>query len=457
MKHETINSVYFIGIGGIGMSALARYFKAMGKRVSGYDRTETVLTKQLQKEGIDIHFIENLDLIPKDVNLVVYTPAVPKSHSELIFYRENNFQIKKRAEVLGMVVKNHFTVAVAGTHGKTTISAMVAHILKYSSIDCTAFVGGIMKNYDSNFILPDSSNQSRYTGTTKMVVEADEYDRSFLQLHPDIAVITSMDADHLDIYGNENQIKETFSLFAKQVKEAGILIYKQELPLNGFKVKSFTYSINEVADYSAQNITVKNGNFVFDVQTPTSKIENINISLPGRHNVENTVAAIAVADRLKIDADKIKKSLETFQGIKRRFEHIVKTEKLVFIDDYAHHPTELKAAISAARELYPGKKITGIFQPHLFTRTRDFADEFASSLELLDELLLLEIYPAREEPIEGVNSKMLLEKINLKNKVLLTKDELLTQIGKKNLQILLTLGAGDIDKLVEPIKNKLKI
>ena len=454
MDSDNIHSVYFLGIGGIGMSALARYFKAKGKHVSGYDKTPTALTDELTAEGIDVHFEDNIDIInPKFRNskselLVVYTPAVPKEHKEYCYFMENGFTIKKRSEVLGLITRQHFTVAIAGTHGKTTTSSIVAHILKHSGMDCTAFLGGITQNYHTNLLLSDKSNI--------MVVEADEYDRSFLTLFPDIAIITSADPDHLDIYGDKKHLEESFNLFAKQVKPNGKLIVKKGLALEDEIInKNLSYSVVSQADFYASNIRVEKGSFVFDLVSKIENIEAITIDVPGRHNVENAVAAAAAAQLLGIKAKEIKNALSSFKGVKRRFEYQIKSKNLVYIDDYAHHPEELKACINAVREMYPGKKITGIFQPHLYTRTRDFADGFAGSLDLLDECILLDIYPARELPIEGVSSKMLLEKMHIQNKMLLQKNELVKDIKDRELEVLLTLGAGDIDQFVEPIKKAL--
>lgn len=469
MKLNNIHSVYFLGIGGIGMSALARYFKAMGKSVSGYDKTPTKLTDELIAEGIDIHFEDNINLIPEvfktpnselqTQNLIVYTPAVPKNHSEYVFFNQKGFNIKKRAEVLGLITEHSYTIAVAGTHGKTTTSSLVAHLLKSADLDCSAFLGGITQNYGTNLLLSkDLNNQQPSTNNHQptTIVEADEYDRSFLTLHPDIAIITSVDADHLDIYGDVKYMQESYSLFAKQVNENGTLIVKKsiETTLNvGRKV--ITYSVDSVADYYAKNISVTNGEYLYDIVHPSGVIEKITLGLPGKHNIENSVAAVAVAKQMNVSDTDIKKGLSSFKGVKRRFDYRIKTDKMVFIDDYAHHPEELKACISSVKEMYPNKKLTGIFQPHLFTRTRDFADGFAESLDLLDETILLEIYPARELPIEGVNSTMLLNRMKSKNKIICSKQELINEVSNRKPEVLLTLGAGDIDTLVEPIKNEL--
>ena len=457
LQLEKIQNIYFIGIGGIGMSALARYFNAKGKLVCGYDRTPTTLTDELISEGIDIHFEENITLIPEtiskpaDINkvLIVYTPAIPGTNKELKYFKENRFEVRKRADILGFITEQKYTIAVAGTHGKTTVSSMVAHIFKYAKMDCTAFLGGISKNYNTNFLFtPNKKGQV-------VVTEADEYDRSFLTLHPDIAVITAIDADHLDIYGDFSKMEEAYRLFSGQIKENGKLIIKKGLqPGNKIQHASITtYSLSSPADYYAENITIENGQYIFDVISPLGNIIAMKSGSPGLHNLENTIAAIAVAQTMGIKTHSIKEAISSFKGVKRRFEYKIKTDKMIFIDDYAHHPAEIKACISAVRELYPHKKITGIFQPHLYSRTRDFADEFARSLEMLDELILLEIYPARELPVEGVNAKMLFDKIKLVNKQLCKKNELIGLIDK-NVEVLLTLGAGDIDQLIEPIKNK---
>ncbi len=416
-----MHSVYFLGIGGIGMSALARYFNAMGKRVAGYDKTSTKLTDELIAEGIEIHFEDHIRNIPKYIKelpfdtdniLIVFTPAVPLDHSEYVFFNLNGFNIKKRAEVLGMITESAHTIAVAGTHGKTTTSSLTAHILKSAGLDPSAFLGGITQNYNTNLLLSSKLKNSEPAyrsgrlptpDSRLIVVEADEYDRSFLTLHPEIAVITSVDADHLDIYGDKSHVEESFSLFAKQVKSK-LILKKSIVGKVNAEMKAITYAVNdESADYFAKDIKIENGFYRYTIVTPTSVFESIVMGLPGLHNVENSVAAVAIACQLNISEEIIRKSLASFKGVKRRFDYHIKTDKLVFIDDYAHHPEELKATISSAKEMYPGKKITGIFQPHLFSRTRDFADDFARSLDLLDECILMEIYPARELPIEGVS------------------------------------------------------
>ncbi len=452
--------IYFLGIGGIGMSALARYFNHYGIKVVGYDKTPTVLTSELQDEGIEVHFDENVEYLEhllsefkKEEVLIVFTPAVPKEHVEYIFLQKHGYVIKKRAEVLGEITKQFKSIAVAGTHGKTTTSSLIAHILKVAGFDCYAFLGGITKNYETNLLLGSKiPNENTY-----VVVEADEYDRSFLTLHPYIGVITSVDADHLDIYGDVSYMHESYTMFANQVNSAGHLIVKKNVDNTlSLKAKRFTYAVNLEADFSAQNVEIHDADFYFDVKSSLSYLSGAVLGIPGLHNIENATAAVAVAQLLKIDNSIIKKALQSFSGVKRRFDYHVKTKQLVYIDDYAHHPEELKAAIGAAKALYPDKKITGIFQPHLFTRTRDFADGFAESLDMLDECLLLDIYPAREKPIEGITSSMLLGKMKSKNKRVLQKNEVLDYLKTHDTQVLMTLGAGDIDTLVEPIEKLVK-
>lgn len=455
MNFDNIRSFYFLGIGGVGMSALARYFKAKGKDVWGYDRTATDLTREMEAEGIPIHYEENAELVRREMEskgispgslLVVITPAVPQEHEELIYFKKNEFQLKKRAEVLGMITKDTFTIAVAGTHGKTTTSSLIAHILRTAGIDCSAFLGGITQNYHTNILI----GQSRTT-----VVEADEYDRSFLTLHPDIAVITSVDADHLDIYGDKKVMHESYDLFAGQLKPHGKLIMKKGVEAavkkEGRQSSVISYSLDGNTDLHAKNISVQKGAFQYEISDKGRIIKDVSLGIPGRHNIENSIAAVAAVREIGVDDAAIKKALSTFKGVKRRFEYHIRRNDLIYIDDYAHHPEELKACIGAVRELYPGKKITGVFQPHLYTRTRDFADDFAKSFELLDELILLDIYPAREKPIPGIDSAMLLSKTRLKVKKLCTKENLLNEIKKSRPEILLTAGAGDIDLFVEPI------
>ncbi|MEI6815074.1 MAG: UDP-N-acetylmuramate--L-alanine ligase [Bacteroidota bacterium] len=451
MGFKDYRIVYFLGIGGIGMSALARYFKSQGKSIYGYDKTATSLTDELESEGMKIHFTDDLNLIPleefkvigKDLILVIYTPAIPSDNSELKYFNENHYIVKKRSEVLGEITKNQFTIAVAGTHGKTTTSSIIAHILKDSGADCTAFLGGICKNYNSNFL---SSNKSN----APIVVEADEYDKSFLTLHPDIAVITSMDADHLDIYGDKLQLEKNYEKFSKQIKTTGKLFIKTGL---GSMKNSYSYSICNDADFTVTNINIINHNYVFDLDGIYGKIVGISLGLPGIHNVENALVAAAIAQYLRIDNNAIKRALNSFNGVKRRFDIRFKSSQTIYIDDYAHHPEELRSCIQSVKDLYPGKKITGIFQPHLFTRTRDFVDGFSESLSMLDELILMDIYPARELPIAGITSNIVLDKVTIKNKRILGVKEILSEVENKDHEIILTLGAGDIDKLINPIEE----
>ena len=443
MNLNQINNVYFIGIGGIGMSNLARYFKNLGKRVVGYDKTPSALTNELVESGISIHFEDAIDLIPKDFyvenTLVVVTPAVPITHSEWNYFIERNFEIKKRSEVLGLITKDTFCFAVAGTHGKTTTSGILGHIMHESGADVTAFIGGIVENYNSNLI---------GSGKTITVVEADEFDRSFMHLHPNIACITSMDADHLDIYGTSEAIEESFVEFADKIVDKTHLFITNELPIEGV-----ICSVNEDALYKAFNVRVGNGSYIFDVQTPTEVITDLHFGLPGRHNLMNALMAIAMANLFGTPTVAIAKAIASFKGIKRRFSYQIKTETKVYIDDYAHHPTEINAVYQAVRELYPGQKVLAVFQPHLFSRTRDFADDFAKSLSAFDEVLLLDIYPARELPMEGINSEWLLDKMTNINKKLITKSDLVPSILASDASIIVTIGAGDIGELVPTIKK----
>ena len=450
---ESVSSIYFIGIGGIGMSALARYFQAKGARVSGYDKTPSSLTKELEQAGIDIHYEENVDLIPKDTELVVYTPAIPREHKELVYYQQNGYKVVKRSDVLQIVTEGSFNICIAGTHGKTTITTMVAHLLRHTGYGCNAFLGGISVNYGTNF----------WGSERKVsVVEADEYDRSFLKLSPDVAIITAMDPDHLDIYGTAEEMEKAFIDFSGKIKSGGLLISKYGLKrTNDLKgARHLTYSVqNKNADGHAENIKMMNGSYEFDLVIKEKKIEKVRLNIGGMHNVENAIAAIMVASSLNIDTEKIKTAVTDFQGVKRRFEYVIKTDNLVFIDDYAHHPEELRALINGAKSLFSDKKCTVIFQPHLYTRTRDLADGFAAVLDMADEVILLPVYPARELPITGVNSEMILDKMKSKDKMVLTKEELNDWIEKKfkkQGKVLVTAGAGDIDLLVEPIKQILK-
>jgi UDP-N-acetylmuramate--alanine ligase len=445
MNLNQIHNVYFIGIGGIGMSALARYFQNIGKNVSGYDKTPTMLTDELIAGGMQIHFEDNINLIPHEYyienTLVIVTPAVPVSHSEWNFFLERNYNIKKRAEVLGLITKDTFCFAVAGTHGKTTTSSILGHILYESGADVTAFLGGIVENYHSNLI---------GKGKAISVVEADEFDRSFLHLHPDIACVTSMDADHLDIYGDKSAIEDSFREFADKVSDKTKLFVPKGLPLEGL-----TVGINNGATYTAKNIRVENSSYVFDVETPSETIENIAFGLPGHHNLMNALMALAMAKTFGTPTSDIANALASFKGVQRRFSYQIKSENLVYIDDYAHHPTEINAVHQAVRELYPNQKVLAIFQPHLFSRTKDFADGFAESLAQFDELLLMDIYPARELPMEGITSEWLLSKVKKENKKLVQKSELIDEILNSNATIIVTIGAGDIGELVPKIKSSL--
>lgn len=446
MNLEKIHNVYFIGIGGIGMSAIAKYFKSNGKNVAGYDKTPSSITNSLKEIGIAIHFEDIVDLIPtefknKENTCIVYTPAVPKNHSQLNYFISNNYTVLKRSQILGEITKNSYCLAVAGTHGKTTTSTILGHILKEANVNATSFLGGISENYNSNLILG---------GNEVSVVEADEFDRSFLNLSPNVACITSMDADHLDIYGEHSALEASFKDFAKKVSEK--LFVRKGLPINGF-----TFGIDEEADYCAQNITIKNGTYIFDVKTPTNFIKNIQINLPGKHNVLNAVAALAMANSYGISLPVIAKALLNFKGVKRRFSYKIKTENLVLIDDYAHHPAEINEVVNAVKEMYPKKRVLGVFQPHLYSRTRDFAKEFAASLSRFDELILLDIYPARELPIEGVTSQRLLSEISIADKLISTKENLIENIAKSKAQVIVMLGAGDIGELVDKVKDSLKI
>lgn len=427
------------------MSALARYFKTLGKNVCGYDKTPTTLTNELVESGIDIHFEDSISLIPKDFylenTLVVITPAVPKTHSEWNYFLEGEYQVKKRSEVLGIITKDTFCFAVAGTHGKTTTSSILGHILYETGADVTSFLGGIVENYNSNLI---------GNGKTVTVVEADEFDRSFLHLHPNIACITSMDADHLDIYGDSAAIEASFVEFADKIEDKSNLFIAKGLPLNGISI-----AVNESADYNAFNIRIENGNYVFDVQTPSEIITNIEFGLPGKHNLMNAIMALAMAKTYGSPTEGIVKALLSFRGVKRRFSYQVKEKNLVYIDDYAHHPTEINAVHQAVSELYPNQKKLAVFQPHLFSRTKDFIDGFAESLSKFDEVILLDIYPARELPVDGVNSEWLLSKMTNSDKKLVSKEELIPAILKSNATVFVTIGAGDIGELVESIKTAL--
>lgn len=442
MNLQDIQCCYFVGIGGIGMSAIARYFNSIGIAVHGYDKTETNLTKKLVEEGIDIHYEDDIKQIPERVDLIVYTPAVPDSLGELQYLRSTRIPIKKRAEVLGIISRNRKTIAIAGTHGKTTTTTITTHLLRAGGVDCSAFLGGIAQNFGSNFVAGNSD---------WVVVEADEYDRSFLQLSPDIAGILSMDADHLDIYGDRESIVDTgFKAFANRLKPGGKLWVRNGLEQHFDAARTFGLDDGEAR---SENISVRDGYFTFDYVGPDSRMLDLQFSLPGRHNVENATLAITVALSLGVKEADIRKALMTFKGIKRRFDTIVRGQQQVYIDDYAHHPTELKAAIAAARQLYPNRELCGIFQPHLYSRTRDFVDGFAEALDGLDIPILMDIYPAREEPIPGVSTQMILDRMQNQRKQWLSRAEILTYVSDNPIEVLMTLGAGDIDRLIEPLSD----
>ena len=443
---KEFKNIFFIGIGGIGMSALARYFHSVGKSVYGYDKTSTELTRELEKMGMSIHYTDDLNNIPssltKENTLVVITPAVPKSHSEWNYFIDNGFEIKKRSEVLGLITKDTYCFAVAGTHGKTTTSSILGHILYQSGVDVTAFVGGIVENYHSNLI---------GNGKTVTVVEADEFDRSFLRLHPDMACINSMDADHLDIYGDKSHIEESFLEFADKIQDKTKLFAPTEVALQATKI-----GFSDSDAFQAKNIRIENGAYVFDVKTKEANIKDIRFHLPGKHNLSNALMALSMAKTYGVSDENIKRALASFKGIERRFSYKIKTDDLVLIDDYAHHPTEINAVYAAVKELYPNKKNVAVFQPHLFSRTRDFLDEFATSLSQFDEVILLDIYPARELPIEGITSQVLLDKISNSNKKLVSKEELNNSVLNSDAQIVVIIGAGDIGEMVVPLKKALE-
>ncbi len=456
---QNIKNVYFLGIGGIGMSALARYFKFTGRNVAGYDRTRTAITDDLQSEGIDVHFDDDVRNIPAKWNpgetLAVFTPALPDDHNELAWFREKPIGLLKRAKVLGLVCNEKSCIAVAGTHGKTTVSTMAATIMHHSKTGCGAFVGGISKNFGSNLLLPREDSPW-------IVAEADEFDRSFLNLEPQLALVTSLDADHLDIYGDKGKMVESFEKFISQIKQGGKLVVKKGVDLNVQKTAArvLTYALEGDADFSTVNLKLSDegGYYRFDLKTPDGIIANCRLNYPGLVNVENAVAAAALAFLAGVTADELKYGLEEYQGVKRRFDVRFKNENQVYIDDYAHHPAELKAVISSVKALYPHRKITGIFQPHLYSRTRDFADGFAASLGLLDEAILVPLYPAREEPIEGVSSELIFEKMENRSKFLVEKDEVAELLQQRPTEVVITMGAGDIDgiahQIIEVLKNK---
>ncbi len=446
MKLNGVHSVYFIGIGGIGMSALARYFHQTGKAVAGYDKTETPLTRELEVAGIPVTYEEGQDHIPgtfreRKHTLVVYTPAVPATHQQLNYFKAAGFSLKKRAEVLGMITRDTYCFAVAGTHGKTTTSCILAHLLNAAGTPLTAFLGGISEDFNSNFLM---------RGTEYTVVEADEFDRSFLHLSPDVACITSMDADHLDIYGDHESLKQSFLEFSRKLKPGGTLFVRKGLPVPGF-----TYGIEDDSDYCARNLKIEQGSYIFDLHTPETTYREIRFNKPGRHNLLNGVAALAMALRSGSDPGSLVRAMDSFKGVQRRFSYALKQPDFVFIDDYAHHPTEIDAVYEAVSEMHPHKKTLVVFQPHLYSRTRDFAEEFARSLEKFDRIFLLDIYPAREEPLEGITSEWLLEKIKNPNKKRVEKSEISREIISDLPEVLITLGAGDIGLEVNSIKNEL--
>jgi UDP-N-acetylmuramate--alanine ligase len=452
MIWANLASVYFIGVGGIGMSALARYFVSQGKAVAGYDRVSTALTDLLTREGIDIHFEDRSQLIPHefrnpDRTLVIYTPAVPEKHQQLNYFRKGGFRVIKRSVALGEVFNSGRGIGVAGTHGKTSISTMLAHILHSSNLGCNAFLGGISKNISSNLYLDPASKV--------IVAEADEYDRSFLTLYPEVAVLSSMDADHLDIYHSEENIRLGYESFISQIREKGKLIHKFGLtPAVPYHVERYTYSVEQKeADYHVDAMEPKGLGTNFTVHAPNLVFPIIQLQIPGILNVENALAAVAVAHQMGVAPESIALAISEYKGVVRRFDVRVCNDKAVYIDDYAHHPTEITAFLSSVKTLFPDKKITGIFQPHLYTRTRDFADEFASSLALLDELILMEIYPAREEAIPGVTSEMLLEKISMNEKVLVSREQVLRVVKERKPEVLVTMGAGDINQFTGPLQE----
>ncbi len=447
MNIREINRVYFIGVGGIGMSALARFFREQGARVIGYDRTETALTKQLVAEGIEIHYADDVQLLDKEAQLVVYTPAIPKDHTEYNWYLNNHYPIFKRSDVLQSITQSMHAITVAGTHGKTTISTMIAYLLRETNYGCNAFLGGVSVNYGKNYW--SSKNDTA-------VIEADEYDRSFLKLSPDIAVLTAIDPDHLDIYGTPEEMEAAFIQYTKNIKIGGTLLVKHGLhrqsDLKG--PRTLTYSLqNDAANVYGQNIIQRDGGYVFDIVGEDFRLENMHLNIGGMHNVENSIAAIAVTQLLGINGEEVKRTLEGFRGIGRRFEYVLRNDKVVYIDDYAHHPEELAALIKSAKQLFQGRRCVVCFQPHLFSRTRDLADGFAHSLDMADEVILLDIYPARELPMEGVTSKMIADRMVNTAHTILSKEGLLEYVKAAPLDLLITAGAGDIDKLVEPIKN----
>ncbi|SHJ48565.1 UDP-N-acetylmuramate--L-alanine ligase [Pseudozobellia thermophila] len=445
MNLKTINNVFFIGIGGIGMSALARYFKFIGKQVAGYDKTRTPLTLELESLGIAVHYRDDVGAIPEGCRdarqtLVVYTPAVPTEHSQYQYFLNRGFEIKKRSEVLGLITKDTFCFAVAGTHGKTTTTSILAHLLKEANTPFTAFLGGISEDFNSNFV---------FEGNEYSVVEADEFDRSFLRLSPNVACVTSMDADHLDIYGDVDELHRSFSAFTERIKPGGQLLVRKGLPLEGK-----TYGIDDGSDYCIEGVAIEGGTYVFDIRTPDGLLKGVRFNKPGRHNLLNALAAFAMATFSGRPVDELAAALESFKGVQRRFSYQVKRDDFVYIDDYAHHPTEINAVYQALVEMHPNKKTLVVFQPHLFSRTKDFVDDFAKSLSQFESVLLLDIYPAREKPIEGVTSEWLLGKMDVANKKRIEKANLIEEIKRYDPEVLVTMGAGDIGLEVEKIKNE---
>ncbi len=453
MNLKELKYIYFLGIGGIGMSAIARWFIANGYTLAGYDKTATPLTDALQAEGISVHFDDNVELIPAEFlanpkeTLIVYTPAIPKTHQEYNFLIEKGFTLMKRSQVLGLLTQNLYTIAVAGTHGKTTTSSMVSHILKNAGKNVTAFLGGITQNYGTNFLINEGKEN------VICVVEADEFDRSFLTLHPDLTIVTSTDADHLDIYGDHNHVLESFRMFVSQIKDGGRLFQCHGLDLQAYTAQESKEFGLKNGDFRAQNLRIENAEMIFDIVYPDGIITDCSMLIPGFHNVENALAATAVALSVGVSPEKVKEGLATFKGVKRRFEYHVRSEKSVYIDDYAHHPTEIEAFLSSVKALYPQRKLTVIFQPHLYTRTRDFQEGFAESLSLADDLILLDIYPARELPIEGVTSDIIFDKVSIQEKTKATKEEVLDLLKIKKPELVVTVGAGDIDTIIPKISS----
>ncbi len=448
-RFKNIQTLYFLGIGGIGMSALARYFHRMGKEIHGYDLHPTPLTTKLEQEGMFIHYEASPQFIPADVELVIYTPAIPKTNKELVAFRHLNIPMMKRAEAIGVLSQHYFTIAIGGTHGKTTITACVAHLLQSAGIPVVAFIGGIAKNFDSNFVWAPHAEI--------MIVEADEYDRSLLQIEPDLSLVSSISADHLDIYKDVNDLQETFLTFARKTAKNGTLIVQKNLKtFNRFEGRKTTYGIGDDADVTTDNIVLKEGKFCFTLRIPKEKETTISLEVPGKHSVENALGAAAIAHKMGLSIENIKIGLETFRGVERRFDFKINTPERVYIDDYAHHPDEINATLEAVRMLFPQKKMTVVFQPHLYSRTRDFATAFAQALEKADEILLLPVYPAREQPIEGVDSNIILDKINNKNRQLLDKESLFQWLQTEKPELLLTLGAGDIGLMSDTIEKLLQ-